>query len=173
MFSSSLVAQEVARNVVDCGRRCGLLEQEIFVEPDWAVKEKALLIDVLKELYEYSRIHQDLQPDEMSSVFTFIFAKAAEVITNWVNKKEEKIRMQGLLDGCVPLYADDTITEEFKKSLFPSQCAQEYLMWSQARAQQIAQYDSVVVLGEALKWTFRLGCHYAWKIVQREQNPAS
>jgi hypothetical protein len=105
----------------------------------------------------------ELHPDEVSSMFTFVFGKAAEAVTNMYNNQPDKFELNGMLTGQIPVYAEDKITEKFKASSFPSECAEKYLAWSEQCANAA---DPVLLLFEALKWCFRLSCSYAISIVE-------
>ena len=73
-----------------------------------------------------------------------------------------------MLTGQIPVYAEDNITEKFKASSFPSECAEKYLAWSEQYANSA---DPVLLLFEALKWCFRLSCSYAVSIVEANNDP--
>ena len=74
--------------------------------------------------------------------------------------------MAGMFDGRVPIYADENITAEFKSSQFPGMCAANYLKFTQDEADALAETQPLLLLFEALKWCFRLSCHYAVTIVE-------
>ena len=103
---------------------------------------------------------------DYSSLFTFVFAKAAEAVTNMFNHKEQTFEMTGMFDGRVPLYADEAVTADFKTSQFPAMCAANYLKFTQDEADSLAGNDPLLLLFEALKWCFRLSCHHAVTIVE-------
>ena len=64
------------------------------------------------------------------------------------------------IDGKIPFYTDDDLTAYFKKLTFPADCAQTYWDWYHTDYQDNGT-DPILLLFEALKWTFRLGCHIA------------
>ena len=111
-------------------------------------------------------------PAEQSSsllLFTFVFAKAAEAVTNMFNHKEQQFDLAGMFDGRIPLYADEAVTAEFKSSQFPFLCAQNYLDFTEAESDALAGCDPLLLLFEALKWCFRLSCHYAVTVVENHR----
>ena len=168
-FITSLPAQAAARCIIDTARSLNLLNSPVTVAPQLAETEKILFVQMLAALNEYRKMHgDDLQADQISSLFTFVFAKAAEAVTNMYNHKEDKFDLTGMLDGRVPIYADDSITAEFKASPFPFTCAENYLQWVENDAAYLTDIDPVLLLFEALKWCFRLSCHFAVTIVENK-----
>ncbi len=168
-FSRSLAAQAVAKCVVECAASCGLLTGPVATSPRLAEAEKELIIKMLAEIRNrFGENSGELHPDEVSSMFTFVFGKAAEAVTNMYNNQPDKFELNGMLTGQIPVYAEDKITEKFKASSFPSECAEKYLAWSEQYANAA---DPVLLLFEALKWCFRLSCNYAISIVEANNKP--
>ena len=168
-FSRSLAAQAVAKCVVECAVSCGLISGPVATSPRLAEVEKELIIRMLSEIRSrFGENKGELHPDEVSSMFTFVFGKAAEAVTNMYNHQPDKFELNGMLTGQIPVYAEDNITEKFKASSFPSECAEKYLAWSEQYANSA---DPVLLLFEALKWCFRLSCSYAVSIVEANNDP--
>ena len=67
--------------------------------------EKKFFMDLMikTDEYLYRNNKQDLSLDEISGIFTFVFAKSAEAVTNYLNKSEQKFEFWGIFDGKVPL----------------------------------------------------------------------
>ena len=165
-FSRSLAAQAAAKCVVECAVSCGLISGPVATSPRLAETEKELIIKMLAEIRSrFGENSGSLNPDEISSMFTFVFGKAAEAVTNMYNNQPDKFELTGMLTGQIPVYADDAITEAFKSSPFPAKCAESYLNWSEKNANSAAP---VLLLFEALKWCFRLSCNYAISIVEHK-----
>ena len=163
-FSRSLAAQAAAKCVVDCAVSNGLISGPVATSPRLAEAEKELIIRMLSEIRSrFGENKGELHPDEVSSMFTFVFGKAAEAVTNMYNNQPDKFELTGMLTGQIPVYAEDSVTEKFKASSFPSECAEKYLAWSEQYANTA---DPVLLLFEALKWCFRLSCSYAVSIVE-------
>lgn len=168
-FSRSLAAQCAAKCIVDTAAGCGLIDGPVAISPHLAEAEKELIIKMLQKLRaEFGENSGELQPDEISSLFTFTFGKAAEAVTNMYNHQPDKFELTGMLGGQIPVYAEDSITEKFKSSDFPSACAENYLNWCETNSALIAAADPVLLLFEALKWCFRLSCNYAVTIVENK-----
>jgi hypothetical protein len=166
-FITSMPAQAVARCIIETARSMRMLENPIAVNNELAEAEKTLIIKMLQKMDEYLvKDRDELSADEITNLFTFVFAKAAESVTNMFNHKEQSFDMAGMFDGRVPIYADENITAEFKSSQFPGMCAANYLKFTQDEADALAETQPLLLLFEALKWCFRLSCHYAVTIVE-------
>ena len=169
-FSRSLAAQAAAKCVVETAVAHGLISGPVAISPRLAEAEKELIIKMLAKIRKhYGENSGELHPDEVSSMFTFVFGKAAEAVTNMYNRQPDKFELTGMLSGQIPVYAEDKITEVFKSSPFPAACAENYLNVS---SQFTNSADPVLLLFEALKWCFRLSCGYAIAIVEDKITPA-
>jgi len=166
-FVTSIPAQAAARCIIETARSLELLDRPIAVSNELADAEKILIVKMFKKMDEHIKSHgEQLPADEISSLFTFVFAKAAEAVTNMFNHKEQSFDLTGMFDGRIPLYADDAITAEFKNSQFPFLCAQNYLDFTEIEADALAGCDPLLLLFEALKWCFRLSCHLAITVIE-------
>ena len=115
-FSRSLAAQAVAKCVVECAVSCGLISGPVAISPRLAEAEKELIIKMLAEFRNrFGENKGELHPDEISSIFTFVFGKAAEAVTNMYNDQPDKFELTGMLTGQIPVYAEDKITEKFNR----------------------------------------------------------
>ena len=169
-FVRSIAAQRAASIIVETARKAGLLEEAVAISPRLAEAEKGLIIKMLSSIHDRLERNPDteLSADEVGSLFTIVFAKAAEAVTKMYNNQADKFELAGMLDGRIPIYADDNITSEFKSSDFPAECAANYLSWVQEEGTKLDS-DPVLLLFEALKWCFRLSCHYANTVVERNR----
>ena len=169
-FSRSIAAQAVAKCVVETAVAHNLITGPVAISPRLAEAEKELIVKMLAEIRKhFGENSGELHPDEVCSMFTFVFGKAAEAVTNMYNNQPDKFELTGMLSGQIPVYAEDKITESFKSSPVPSACAENYLSWSSQNANAA---DPVLLLFEALKWCFRLSCNYAVSIVETQIHPA-
>ncbi|NMD86250.1 hypothetical protein HF882_06590 [Victivallis vadensis] len=172
-FSRSLLAQAAALTVVDTARSAGLLERPLAVDPGLAEAEKELFFKMFEQVADRRRRNlHELSSDEVSSLFTFVFARAAEAATNLANRQPNRFETLGMFDGKVPLNADERLVGYFKKLTFPTDCARAYWEWYQRDAESLPLRgtdpilplrgtDPILPLFEALKWTFRISCHIA------------
>lgn len=158
-FSRSLAAQSVALAMVGAAREGGCLNGALIASPVLAEAEKKLFLKMLARLSEHrTNGRAELSTDEISSLFTFVSAKAAEAVTNMVNRQPDNFELLGMMDGKVPIYADERLTGHFKKLTLAADCAQAYLDWHAANSATLELFDPLLTLFEALKWCFRLSC---------------
>lgn len=160
-FSRSIAAQNAGRCVIDAARKSGLLDKPVAVAPEFAESEKKLLIKILAEI----KGKESFSTDEIASLFNFVFAKSAETVTNFANHRPDEFDLMGLLDGKAPICAEEKLTDRFKRSDFAGNAAQNFWDFMQS-ADAPADEEKFFALAEALKWCFRLGCHYAVTILE-------
>lgn len=160
-FSRSVVAQAAAAAMIVAARKSECPKGAMVASPVLAEAEKELFLLMLARFADRRKAGTEgLSTDEISSLFTFVCAKAAEAVTNWCNSKKCEFNLSGMLDGKIPIYAEERLTGHFKKLTLPSDCAQAYLDWHAANAADPALQacDPILPLFEALKWCFRLSC---------------
>ena len=163
-FTRSLPAQAAALSVINAAKEHGYLKGALVADPVLAEAEKELFLAMFRQLSERHRPGGGaLSSDEVSSLFTFVFARAAEAVTNMVNHQPNKFDMLGMFDGKVPISADERLIGCFKKLDLPADCARAYWEWYHdgVDAGQRSGVDPVLPLFEALKWTFRISCTVA------------
>ena len=168
VFRTSLLAQAAARLVIDTARESGVLDDgALVVDPALAEMEKALFAGMFKAVAR--RGSPELTPDEFSSMFHFVFARAAEAATACWSNRPFETGTDGLFDGKTPFYADDSLKEYIHTQEFPVRCAQR--CWDRLAADGGASggYDPLLPLFEALKWCFRIGCHASLRFLERRR----
>lgn len=161
-FSRSLAAQKSALCVITAAQELELIDGPIAVDERLAESEKELMIKIMTAVRE-RKSSGELTADEVSSMFTFVYARAAEAVTNLANHQENNFDMMGLFDGKVPLCAEDILTGHFKKLDFPTVCARNFWKYYEAG---LDNADPALALFESLKWCFRLSCHLAVRCLE-------
>ena len=73
-------------------------DTEFLLIEELADVEKKFFIDLMIKTDEYLQRNgrTELTLDELSSLFTFVFAKSAEAVTNYLNKAEQKFEFWGI-----------------------------------------------------------------------------
>ena len=166
-FVTSLPAQAAGRCIIDTAKSLDLLHGPLNVAPELAEREKALFLAMFSAMAERRKSRGDqLAADEVCSLFTYVFAKAAEAVTDLYNHQTGKVDFSGMFDGQIPICADESITAAFKESPFPAECARNYLQWVKNGAAYLGGCDMQLLLFEALKWCFRISCHLAVEIAE-------
>ena len=161
-FSRSLAAQKSALCVISAAQDLELLDGPIAVDERLAEAEKELILKIMAKVKEKCS-GGELSADEVSSMFTFVYARAAEAVTNLANNQKNDFDMMGLFDGKVPICAEDILTGFFKKLDFPTVCARKF--WSYYE-EGLDECDPLLALMESLKWCFRLSCHLAVRCLE-------
>ena len=159
IFTRSVASQLAAGTVIETARKAGFIDGPIIVASELAESEKALIVKILAAIRE--RGSTELDSDTVSSMFTFVFARAAEAVCSCLNHREFEIEMLGLFDGKTPFYADEVLTGYFKQLNFPTECARRFWEWFHNGGGSGCGADPLLLLAEALKWCFRLSCHIA------------
>lgn len=155
-------AQSAAQIIVDCARENGYLDGPLANIPALAEEEKKLFIRMFGELKKHlsQAGRAELTPDEISSLFTFMLAKAAELVAFYLAGKEDEVSLLGMFDGKVPLYADDRMLGFCRSCTWPREAAEAFLAASPAGGEDEAESgDPLLMLFEALKWSFRISEH--------------
>ncbi len=150
-------AKNIAMAIISAASDGGYFDGELASIPELAEQEKELFVNMFNALRTHltREKRSELTVDEISSMFSFVFARAAEMVTNYVNGKPDKLSMDGLFDGKIPLYADDTLVGFCKKSTWPQEAGRAFL----ERESAGEDIDPTLALFEALKWTCRISCH--------------
>lgn len=167
IFNRSLSAQRAAQCVILAANQSGILDEAVAVAPEFAEAEKTLIVKLLAEIKKHLESENNkISADEVSSLFNFVFAKSAEVVTNFANHRENEFSLLGLWDGKAPVAAEELLIGHFKQSTFATDCAKNF--WELLTGDNPpAPEDALLCCGEALKWCFRLSCHYAVMILEK------
>ena len=154
-------AQTSARTIVDCARENGYLDGPLSCIPELAEEEKKLFIRMFGELKRHltDAGRAELTPDEIASLFTFMLAKAAELTAFYLAGKKEEVSLLGMFDGKIPLYADDRVLGFCRSCTWPHEAAEAFLQMPPVDAEGEEGGDPLLVLFEALKWSFRISEH--------------
>ena len=152
MIGKAMILCAVENGYFD-GVNLDLIEELADVERD-------LFIGMLRRLekYRFDSKRDELTVDEISSMFSFVFARSVEAVVNFYNGNKQELDYMGMFDGKILFYSDDKLTGFVKKSLFPKQMAEGFLNFMTENNEEI---DPVLALFEALKWTWRLSQHLA------------
>lgn len=168
----NITAQNAAQIIVDCARENGYLDGPLACIPSLAEEEKKLFIRMFGELRKHlaGSGRAELTPDEISSLFTFLLAKAAELTVFYVSGKEEEVSLLGMFDGKIPLYADDRLLGFCRSCTWPKEAAEAFLS-NPPVPDEDDPGDPLLVLFEALKWSFRISAHLVIGFLEDSRSP--
>jgi hypothetical protein len=145
-------AKNIAAAIVGAAQEHGFIDGQLTVVEALAEMERTLFLRMMAALrrHQQRKGSADLTLDEISSMFTFVFAKAAEILTDYVNRQVTEIDTAGLFDGKVPLYVDERMAGFLKKCEWPAVAAEAFLNREPDEA------NPLLALFEALKWCYRV-----------------
>jgi len=131
--------------------------------------EKDMIIAMLRQI----RIHlaaekrTELSGEEMISLFTFILAKAAEAVSNASGGKPYEMELIGMLDGKIPFYTDPKLEKFCHSTTLPEDFATAFRAFYDHYGEALRRdgVEPVIVLAEALKWTWRVTVHVCCKLL--------
>ena len=147
-------ARRIAAIIIEAAREHGYLNEPLATIPELAEEEKKLFLRMFEAVRRRREEHGDeLSCDEVASMFTFVLAKAAEIVTGYICNRNDEPSLDGLFDGKIPVYADDGVMAFCRQCDWPAAAGTAF--WNADRGGG----DPLLTLFEALKWTFRIAEH--------------
>lgn len=163
-------AQNAAQIIVDCARLNGYLDGPLSFIPALAEEEKKLFIRMFGELKKHLTANNrtELTQEEISSLFMFLLAKAAELTVYHLSDKNEEVSLLGMFDGKIPLYADERLLGFCRCCTWPKEAAEAFL---DNVPEPEEDGDPLLILFEALKWSFRVSAHLIIGFLEDSREP--
>ena len=168
-FTTSVDAQRIARALVNFAREEGFVTGPVLIAPEAAAAEKELFVKMFAELPRHKGNMADggLSGEQISSLFTFVFAKAAETAAQlYEGVADIHLSTEGMLSGNVPIAAGELLNDFSADQSFPDRCMTTFLDQN-AEAPFSAP---LLALFEALKWCYRLSFHIFWNYLEEQSN---
>jgi hypothetical protein len=160
-------ALKIGRMMINCAVEHGYFDGvNLDLIEELAEVEKGMFIELFRRLDKYQKEtgRNELTSDEISSMFSFVFARSVEAVVNFYNGNAQEIDYMGIFDGKIPFYSDDRLTGFVKKSLFPRDMAEGFLNFMDG--EKDSNSEPVLALFEALKWTWRFSQHLALQQIE-------
>ena len=154
-------AMLVGKAMINCAVENGYFNGvNLDLIEELAEVEKNFFIEMFRRLEKYRTDNKrnELNTNEISSLFSFVFARSVEAVANYNNDSKQDFDFMGMFDGKIPFYSDDKLISFAKKSLFPKFMAEGFLNFMEENGSDI---NPVLALFEALKWTWRFSQHLA------------
>ena len=84
---------------------------EFMVIEELAEVEKNLFLEMFRRLEKHREYEKrnELTVDEISAMFSFVFARSVEAVVNYYNGNPQELDYMGLFDGKIPFYCDDKL----------------------------------------------------------------
>ena len=168
-FTTSIDAQRIARALVSFAREEGFVTGPVLIAPEAAAAEKELFVKMFAELprHKGNLVDGGLSGEQISSLFTFVFAKAAETAAQlYEGVADIHLSTEGMLSGNIPIAAGELLNDFSADRSFPDRCAAIFLDMN-AEAPFSAP---LLALFEALKWCCRLSFHIFWNFLEEQSN---
>ena len=151
---------EIARKMVETARRHRFLPEQLAVVPELAESEKALMLLLAGRIKEYATVrkHASLDQDEIQSLFIFVYARAAEAVTDWLGGKPFMPKVEGMFNGRTPFELEEALIDYIKARPLGDCMYGAFADWCDRNPNFCQDNDvhPVLPLLEALKWTFRI-----------------
>ena len=165
-FTTSIPARKAAVCIINAARDRGYINGPLITAPELGEIEKQLFMKMFAALPGSDRISNcSLETEQMSSLFTFVFAKAAETaaqLYEGVDKVE--LDTEGMFSLSVPIAAGELLNNYSADLDFPSVCLEHFLELSEEEEFSEPFYS----LFEALKWCFRISFHIFWDYLEQQ-----
>ncbi|MDD4818369.1 MAG: hypothetical protein PHI85_10425 [Victivallaceae bacterium] len=159
----------VALQVIHVARTHGYLTGQINALEALSDTEHDLFVAILRQL----RLHLsrekrlELTGEELLSLYTFILAKAAEAVSSTLGSKPFEMELLGMLDGKIPFYTDPKLEEFCHTTSLPVDFATGFKEFYRHYGEGLERdgVEPVLVLAEALKWTWRVAVHVCYSML--------
>jgi hypothetical protein len=164
IFTTSFHAQKAARIIVAAARERGFLDGPLTTAPELGEIEKKLFLKMFSALVSEGKVSDGtLSGIQMSALFTFVFAKAAETAAQiYEGVTDIELETEGMLSANVPIAAGELLNAYGAELDFPDVCMARFIELSQEPDFE----EPFLSLFEALKWCFRLSCHLAVTVIE-------
>ncbi|MBE6384706.1 MAG: hypothetical protein E7048_03465 [Lentisphaerae bacterium] len=165
-FTTSLQAQKVARAIVLLARERGFIDGQLATAPELGEIEKQLFLKMFAELRANEKIADcTLSGIQMSALFTFVFAKAAETAAQiYEGVTNIELDTEGMLSVNVPIAAGELLNSYGAELDFPDICMARFVELSQEPEFENPFFS----LFEALKWCYRISFHIFWEYLEQQ-----
>ncbi len=166
----SNVYRSLARTMIEEARAAGYLNGPLSVIRELVDSEeklfRLLFESMARQLEQEHRT--EFSEAEVLSLFTYVYAKAAEAVASHCTHTPVTFDASGMFDGKVPLYAGDGLVGHFKSLNFPGDMTDAFQRWHAAAEAngETAGADPLLLLFEALKWTWRISIHLAVEFLE-------
>ena len=166
IFTTSFHAQKAARIIITAARDRGFLDGPLATAPELGEIEKKLFLKMFSALVSEGKVSDGaLSGVQMSSLFTFVFAKAAETAAQiYEGVTDIELETEGMLSANVPIAAGELLNAYGAELDFPEVCMTRFVELSQEPDFE----EPFLSLFEALKWCYRISFHIFWEYLEQQ-----
>lgn len=157
--------REIARCIIDAAEANGYLSGGFAVNELLAQYEHDLFISIAAKTRELidSRDERQLYLPEMHSMFLFVYAEAAAVLSAMHGGRQVSgSDFSSLFSGRIALEVEENLLELVKETPLADQLYEAFMDWVEDNPDfcERNKIDPLLPLLEALKWTFRVSCTF-------------
>ena len=165
-FTTSIPARKAAICIISAAKERGLIDGPLITAPELGEIEKRLFLKMFAALPGSDKINDcQLSPEQISSLFTFVFAKAAETTAQlYEGVQEVELDTDGMFSLSVPIAAGELLNNYSADLDFPSVCTERFFDLSAEEDFSEPFYS----LFEALKWCYRISFHIFWDYLEQQ-----
>ena len=167
-FTTSIPARKAAVCIINAAKERGLIDGPLITAPELGEIEKRLFLKMFAALPGSDKISDcQLSPEQISSLFTFVFAKAAETTAQlYEGVQEVELDTDGMFSLSVPIAAGELLNSYSADLDFPAVCTERFFELSEEEDFSEPFYS----LFEALKWCYRISFHIFWDYLEQQSN---
>lgn len=166
VFTTSIPARRAAICIISAAKERGYIDGPLITAPELGEIEKRLFLKMFAALPGSDKITDcALSSEQMSALFTFVFAKAAETAAQLYEGVDDvELSTDGMFSLSVPIAAGELLNNYSADLDFPSVCMEHFLELSQEEDFSEPFYS----LFEALKWCYRISFHIFWDYLEQQ-----
>lgn len=165
-FTTSIPARKAAVCIINAAKERGFIDGPLITAPELGEIEKQLFVKMFAALPGSDKITDcALTAEQMSSLFTFVFAKAAETAAQLYEGVDAvELETEGMFSLSVPIAAGELLNNYCADLDFPAVCLERFLKLSEEEDFSEPFYS----LFEALKWCYRISFHIFWDYLEQQ-----
>lgn len=165
-----------AENIVGVAKEKGYIKGALAVLPEILENEKLFLAFTAKAIGEYvkSREREELETREIYNLFIFVYAKAAETVSDWKMGNRFSVRPAGMFSEKVPFEVIPELGEFYKEQNAVDDFFKAFEDWLIRRpGESRREYHPLLPLLEAVKWIYRIATGMGLDFLENKKNNGS
>ena len=162
----------IAEVIISTAQENEFLRDSLGFVPEIFESEKMLITTISSKMREYTEMKgsEELSEDDLLSMFSFVYAKGAEVVSKWRCNQEFDFNVKGLFSGSHELYADGDLLRVMKSIPVAETLFTAFSEWYNDNPTFCAENDvhPIMPILEALRWTYRVSVNMAIEFFERQ-----
>ncbi len=162
----------IAEVIISAAQEHEFLRDSMGFIPEIFESEKDLISAISEKMREYTELKnsEELSEDDLLSMFSFVYAKGAEVVSKWRCKQQFDFKVEGLFSGSHELYADGDLLRVMKSIPVAETLFSAFSEWHNDHPTFCAENDihPIMPILEALRWSYRVAVNMASEFFERQ-----